>query len=129
MLGGYPDGFEQATLGLGCFWGAERIFWKLDGVHTTSVGYGGGTHPSPDYKLVCSGATGHVELVHVVFVPSQQKLSPQAFTTRPRITISNILRKIRKVIVCTARRACRAHCRCGTFALMMTPLTLHNKAS
>ena len=70
MLGGYPDGFEQATLGLGCFWGAERIFWKLDGVHTTSVGYGGGTHPSPDYKLVCSGATGHVELVHVVFDPA-----------------------------------------------------------
>lgn len=70
MFGGYPDGAEQATLGLGCFWGAERIFWKLDGVHTTSVGYGGGTHTSPDYKLVCSGATGHVELIHVVFNPS-----------------------------------------------------------
>jgi len=69
MFEGYPEGFEQATLGLGCFWGAERIFWKLDGVHTTSVGYGGGDHPAPDYKLVCSGRTGHVELVHLVFDP------------------------------------------------------------
>ena len=69
MFGSYPEGFEQATLGLGCFWGAERIFWKLGGVHTTSVGYGGGDHPNPDYKLVCTGRTGHVELVHLVFDP------------------------------------------------------------
>lgn len=70
MFADIPEGFDQATLGMGCFWGVERIFWKLDGVHTTSVGYGGGADMNPDYRRVCSGATGHVELVHVVFDPS-----------------------------------------------------------
>lgn len=70
MFERYPDGAEQALLGMGCFWGAERIFWKLDGVYVTSVGYGGGTHPDPDYKLTCTGKTGHAELVHVVFDPT-----------------------------------------------------------
>lgn len=70
MFAPVPEGYDQATVGMGCFWGAERIFWKLDGVHTTSVGYGGGDHPSPDYKLVCTGRTGHVELVHIVFDPA-----------------------------------------------------------
>lgn len=69
MFGNYPAGFEQAMLGMGCFWGAERIFWKLDGVHVTSVGYAGGSHPAPDYKLVCTGQTGHAEVFHVVFDP------------------------------------------------------------
>ena len=70
MFAGYPDGFEQAVLGFGCFWGAERILWKLDGVHTTSVGYAGGTDSAPDYKTVCTGATGHAEVCHIVFDPA-----------------------------------------------------------
>lgn len=65
----YPDGTEQALLGLGCFWGAERIFWKLDGVYVTSVGYAGGTDTAPTYETVCSGRTGHAEMVHIVFDP------------------------------------------------------------
>ena len=69
MFGDVPDGMEQVQFGMGCFWGAERILWKLDGVHVTSVGYSGGTHPSPDYRLVCSGSTGHAEMVHVVYDP------------------------------------------------------------
>jgi peptide-methionine (S)-S-oxide reductase len=70
MFGNYPDGFEQVQFGMGCFWGAERILWKLDGVHVTSVGYAGGTDTAPDYKKVCSGRTGHAEVVHVVFDPT-----------------------------------------------------------
>lgn len=69
MFGDIPDGMQQVQFGMGCFWGAERILWKLDGVHVTSVGYAGGTHPSPDYRLVCSGSTGHAEMVHVVYDP------------------------------------------------------------
>lgn len=69
MLSGYPEGYEQAVLGLGCFWGAERIFWKLGGVYATSVGYAGGTDAAPDYKKVCTGATGHAEVLHAVFDP------------------------------------------------------------
>jgi peptide-methionine (S)-S-oxide reductase len=69
MFGDIPEGMEQVQFGMGCFWGAERILWKLDGVHVTSVGYAGGTHPSPDYRLVCSGSTGHAEMVHVVYDP------------------------------------------------------------
>jgi peptide-methionine (S)-S-oxide reductase len=71
LKGPYPEGFQQAILGLGCFWGAERLFWKLPGVWVTSVGYGGGVTPNPTYKEVCSGRTGHTELVHVVFDPAQ----------------------------------------------------------
>jgi len=67
MFGDIPDGMQQVQFGMGCFWGAERILWKLDGVYVTSVGYAGGTHPSPDYRLVCSGSTGHAEMVHVVY--------------------------------------------------------------
>ena len=70
MFGDVPAGMEQVQLGMGCFWGAERILWKLDGVHVTSVGYAGGTATSPDYRSVCSGTTGHAEVVHVVFDPS-----------------------------------------------------------
>ena len=71
MFSDIPEGFEQVLVGMGCFWGAERIFWKLDGVHVTSVGYAGGSHDAPDYHKVCSGATGHAEVVHVVFDPSK----------------------------------------------------------
>ncbi len=65
----FPDGLEQAVFGLGCFWGAERLFWQLDGVYTTAVGYAGGSTPDPDYKTVCTGVTGHAEVVLVIFDP------------------------------------------------------------
>ena len=67
----FPDGFERAVVGLGCFWGAERLFWRLDGVHTTAVGYAGGPTPNPTYEEVCSGLTGHAEVVLVVFDPAR----------------------------------------------------------
>ncbi|MFE1748602.1 peptide-methionine (S)-S-oxide reductase MsrA [Coleofasciculus sp. H7-2] len=65
----YPDGMEMAMFGLGCFWGAERIFWKQPGVFTTAVGYAAGVTPNPTYHEVCSGMTGHNEVVFVVFDP------------------------------------------------------------
>ena len=66
----FPEGFEQAVFGLGCFWGAERIFWQAPGVHTTAVGYAAGQTPNPTYEEVCSGRTGHNEVVLVVWDPS-----------------------------------------------------------
>jgi peptide-methionine (S)-S-oxide reductase len=65
----YPDGMEMAMFGLGCFWGAERKFWQIDGVFTTAVGYAAGVTPNPTYKEVCTGMTGHNEVVRVVFDP------------------------------------------------------------
>lgn len=65
----YPEGLERIVLGLGCFWGAERIFWQTRGVWTTSVGYAGGYTPNATYREVCSGGTGHTEVVEVVFNP------------------------------------------------------------
>jgi peptide-methionine (S)-S-oxide reductase len=67
----FPDGLEQAVFGLGCFWGAERKFWQLDGVYTTAAGYAGGFTPNPTYEEVCSGMTGHTEVVLVVFDPEK----------------------------------------------------------
>jgi peptide-methionine (S)-S-oxide reductase len=67
----FPEGLEQAVFGLGCFWGAERVFWRADGVYTTAVGYAGGFTPNPTYEEVCSGRTGHTEAVLVVFDPQQ----------------------------------------------------------
>jgi peptide-methionine (S)-S-oxide reductase len=67
----YPDGLEVAEFGLGCFWGAERRFWQAPGVWVTAVGYSGGFTPNPDYKEVCSGGTGHTEVVRVVFDPRE----------------------------------------------------------
>jgi peptide-methionine (S)-S-oxide reductase len=66
----YPEGMEMALFGLGCFWGAEKAFWKLDGVYSTSVGYAAGLTPNPTYQEVCSGMTGHNEVVRVVFDPA-----------------------------------------------------------
>jgi peptide-methionine (S)-S-oxide reductase len=66
-----PEGFEVAVFGLGCFWGAEEVFWRMPGVWSTSVGYAGGTTPHPSYEEVCSGQTGHTEAVRVVFDPAR----------------------------------------------------------
>ena len=73
-MGPFADNLEEIHLGLGCFWGAERLFWKLDGVFTTAVGYAGGFTPNPTYEEVCSGRTGHTEVVMVVYDPSQISL-------------------------------------------------------
>jgi peptide-methionine (S)-S-oxide reductase len=67
----FPAGIETAVFGLGCFWGAEKAFWQLPGVYTTAVGYGGGFTPNPTYEEVCSGSTGHNELVLVAHDPQQ----------------------------------------------------------
>ncbi len=69
LKGPYPEGSETAMFGMGCFWGAERMFWKLPGVHVTAVGYAGGTTPNPTYQETCSGLSGHNEVVFVVFDP------------------------------------------------------------
>jgi peptide-methionine (S)-S-oxide reductase len=70
LQGPWPDGFETAVFGMGCFWGAERIFWQTEGVYATFVGYAGGYTPNATYEEVCSGLTGHAEVVGVVYDPS-----------------------------------------------------------
>ena len=69
LAGPYPDGMKQALFGLGCFWGAERVFWQAPGVWVTAVGYAGGSTPNATYEEVCSGRTGHTEAVLVVYDP------------------------------------------------------------
>jgi peptide-methionine (S)-S-oxide reductase len=71
LKGPYPPGFETAVFGLGCFWGAERAFWKIPGVYVTAVGYAGGYTPNPTYREVCTGRTGHNEVVLVVYDPAK----------------------------------------------------------
>jgi len=70
MTGPFPDNLETAIFGMGCFWGAERLFWKQDGVFTTAAGYAGGHTENPTYREVCSGMTGHAEVVQIVFDPT-----------------------------------------------------------
>ncbi len=74
MQGPFPEGVQEAVLGMGCFWGAERIYWDLPGVWVTSVGYSGGYTPNPTYREVCTGMTGHAEVVRVVFDPATLSL-------------------------------------------------------
>jgi len=69
LKGPYPEGSKQIILGMGCFWGVERLFWKKEGVWVTSVGYAGGFTPNPTYKEVCSGMTGHNEVVSIIYLP------------------------------------------------------------
>jgi peptide-methionine (S)-S-oxide reductase len=71
LKGPYPQGSESAMFGLGCFWGAEKVFWNISGVHVTAVGYAGGLTPNPTYEEVCSGRTGHNEAVLVVYDPKR----------------------------------------------------------
>ncbi len=67
LTGPFPEGVDTAIFGMGCFWGAERLFWEADGVHTTAVGYAGGVTPNPTYEETCGGHTGHAEVVLVAF--------------------------------------------------------------
>lgn len=74
LEGPYREGLQTIYFGLGCFWGAERLFWELPGVEVTAAGYQGGTTPNPSYEEVCSGHTGHAEIVKIVFDPSEISL-------------------------------------------------------
>jgi len=71
MKGPWPEGAQVAVFGMGCFWGAERLFWRLPGVISTAAGYAGGQTPNPTYEEVCSGGTGHAEVVQVVYDPTK----------------------------------------------------------
>lgn len=71
LTGPWPEGMQTAVFGMGCFWGAERAFWQLDGVYSTAVGYAGGYTPNPTYEETCTGRTGHAEVVLVVFDPAE----------------------------------------------------------
>ena len=88
--GPFPEGLEQAVVGMGCFWGAERLFWQAPGAYTTAVGYAGGFTPNPTYEEVCSGRTGHTEAVLIVFDPAKTSYNGDPAgcsgrtTTRPR---------------------------------------------
>jgi|SRR5690606_5695554 peptide-methionine (S)-S-oxide reductase len=75
MVGPYPDSTAVIHLGMGCFWGAERLYWQLPGVYVTAVGYGGGYTANPSYQDVCSGSTAHTELVRVVYHPQELSLA------------------------------------------------------
>src|SRR5947208_6011871 len=71
----FPEGMQRLVVGMGCFWGAERVFWQAPGVYTTAVGYAGGYTPNPTYEEVCSASTGHAEAVLVVFDPQATSLA------------------------------------------------------
>ena len=71
LVGPWPDGFDTLVVAMGCFWGAERLFWEIPGVYSTAVGYAGGTTPNPTYEETCTSMTGHTEAVLVVFDPNE----------------------------------------------------------
>ncbi|MFG6666564.1 peptide-methionine (S)-S-oxide reductase MsrA [Halomonas sp. HNIBRBA4712] len=71
LKGPFPDGMEEVVFGMGCFWGVERLFWQVPGVHMTAAGYAGGETPNPTYDETCTGRTGHTEVVRVIFDPDQ----------------------------------------------------------
>ncbi len=75
LQGPFPDDAEIVYVAMGCFWGAERLFWRLDGVYSTAVGYQGGSTPFPTYQETCTGETGHTEAVQVVYLPSEVSLA------------------------------------------------------
>ncbi|WP_252108756.1 MULTISPECIES: peptide-methionine (S)-S-oxide reductase MsrA [unclassified Halomonas] len=75
LKGPIPDGFEEIVLGMGCFWGVERLFWQMSGVHVTAAGYAGGETPNPTYDETCTGRTGHTEVVRVVYDPDKVSLA------------------------------------------------------
>ncbi len=74
MVGPFPEHLDTLVVGMGCFWGAERFFWQMDGVYTTAVGYAGGSTPNPTYNETCTGQTGHTEAVLIVFDPAKVSL-------------------------------------------------------
>ena len=78
LVGPYAPGMAMLHVGMGCFWGAERLFWSQPGVHVTAVGYAGGMTPNPTYAQVCSGRTGHAEVVRIVYDPQPLPASPRA---------------------------------------------------
>jgi peptide-methionine (S)-S-oxide reductase len=84
LRGPFPEGVEEAVFGMGCFWGAERVFWQAPGVHSTAVGYAGGVTESPTYEQVCGGRTGHAEVVLVAF-----ERSASSFETMLRLFWEN----------------------------------------
>lgn len=105
----FPPGSIEAVFGMGCFWGAERLFWKIPGVISTSVGYAGGYTPNPSYEEVCSGRTGHAEVVRVIFDPAQVSYATllKAFWERHDPTQgmrqgNDIGTQYRSVIYCTS---------------------------
>ena len=105
----FPAGTLEAVFGMGCFWGAERLFWKIPGVVSTSVGYAGGYTPNPTYEEVCSGRTGHTEVVRVIYDPSQVSYAAllRAFWERHDPTQgmrqgNDIGTQYRSVIYCTS---------------------------
>ena len=105
----FPDGLEQAVVGMGCFWGAERLFWQLPGVYTSAVGYAGGFTPNPTYQETCTGLTGHTEAVLVVFDPAQVPTRRSCArsgrnTTRRRATVRATTSARSTARRCTGRR-------------------------
>src|SRR3712207_7109430 len=90
LTGPFPEGLEQAVLGMGCFWGAERVFWQAPGVWTTAVGYAGGGQDDPTYEEVCTGRTGHAEVVLAVFDPAQTSYDADRKSTRLNSSHANI---------------------------------------
>ena len=121
VLGGqlqppFPEGSELALFGLGCFWGAERKFWQLPGVYSTSVGYTGGVTPNPTYREVCSGMTGHNEVVRLVFDPKRVSTTARCCGCSGKVTIrrkacakgNDVGTQYRSGVYCTSAEQARA---------------------